>query len=105
MTKEGISHHKHEQQIRQENLLMFCGMAFMAAGPVFWYLAGMALDARAISLGPDKVDVLEWVSIAVSLLLSLCGAAWSGATKAIQSRKYRDPLRVGSRYLQILVAD
>ena len=75
MTKEGISHHKHEQQIRQENLLMFCGMAFMAAGPVLWYLAGVALDARAISLGPDKADVLEWVSIAVSLLLSLCGAA------------------------------
>lgn len=66
-----------EKQVRQENLLLFCGMAFMAAGPVFWYLAGIALDARALSLGPDNVDVLEWVSIAVSLLLSICGAALS----------------------------
>lgn len=75
MTKESTSHNKHEQQVRQENLLLFCGMAFMAAGPVFWYLAGMALDARALSLGPGRVDVLEWVSIVVSLLLSLSGAA------------------------------
>lgn len=64
-----------EKQIKQENLLMFCGIAFMVAGPVFWLLAGMALDARALSLGPDTVDILEWVSIAISLLLSLCGAA------------------------------
>ncbi|MGL5968141.1 MAG: hypothetical protein ACRCZ6_13400 [Kluyvera sp.] len=77
MTKESTTHNQHERQVRQENLLLFCGMAFMAVGPVFWYLAGMALDARAISLEPDKVDVLEWVSIAVSLLLSLSGVALS----------------------------
>jgi hypothetical protein len=68
---------KLSEEVKQENLLMFCGMAFMAAGPVFWFLAGMALDVRALSLGPDRVDVLEWVSIAISLLLSLCGAALS----------------------------
>ncbi|HDS4948388.1 TPA: hypothetical protein QHX34_002722 [Klebsiella aerogenes] len=66
---------KLSEKVKQENLLMFCGMAFMAAGPVFWFLAGMALDVRALSLGPDTVDILEWVSIAISLLLSLCGAA------------------------------
>lgn len=64
-----------EKQVRQENLLLFCGMAFMVAGPVFWFLAGMALEVRTLSLGPDTVDILEWVSIAISLLLSLCGAA------------------------------
>lgn len=77
MTKESTTHNQHEQQVRQENLLLFCGMAFMVAGPVFWFLAGVALDVRALSLGPDTVDILEWVSIAISLLLSLCGAALS----------------------------
>lgn len=76
---------KLSEKVKQENLLMFCGMAFMAAGPVFWLLASMALDARALSLGPDKVDVLEWVSIAVSLLLSLCGAALGVAGWALAS--------------------
>ncbi|MGX9838929.1 hypothetical protein ACH32B_23550 [Enterobacter dykesii] len=63
------------EKVRQENLLMFCGMAFMAAGPVFWYLAGLALDARALNLGPGTTGILDWIIIAISLLLSLCGAA------------------------------
>lgn len=64
-----------EKQIKQEGLLLFCSMAFMVAGPVFWFMAGVALDVWALSLEPETVDILEWVSIAISLVLSLCGAA------------------------------
>lgn len=60
---------------KQENLLMFCGMAFMAAGPAFWFLMNSTINARLVTLPPDIAGLMEVVNVAVALLFAVSGAA------------------------------
>lgn len=66
---------KLSEKVKQENLLMFCGVAFMAAGPVFWFLMNSAINARLITLSPDMTGLTELINIAVALLFTVLGAA------------------------------
>lgn len=63
------------EKVKQENLLMFCGMAFMAAGPAFWFLMNSAINARLIMVPPDMAGLMEMINVAVALLISVSGAA------------------------------
>ena len=46
------------EKVRQENLLMFCGLAFMAAGPAFWFLMNSSINARLVTLSPDLAGLM-----------------------------------------------
>ncbi|HEC2564906.1 hypothetical protein RZQ20_25595 [Raoultella ornithinolytica] len=64
-----------ETQVKQENLLLFCGMAFMAAGPAFWFLMNSAINTRLVTLNPDLAGLTEVINVAVALLFAVSGAA------------------------------
>lgn len=66
---------KLSRKVRQENMLMFCGAAFMAAGLAFWFLMNQAIDARLVTLPPDMADLMALINVAVTLLLAVSGAA------------------------------
>lgn len=66
---------KLSEKEKQENLLMFCGVAFMAAGPAFWFLMNSAINARMVILNPDMAGLMEVINVAVALLFALSGAA------------------------------
>lgn len=63
------------EKVRQENLLMFCGLAFMAAGPAFWFLMNSAINARLVTLSPDMAGLMSVIDVAGALLFSVSGAA------------------------------
>lgn len=63
------------EKVKQENLLMFCGVAFMAAGPAFWFLMNSAINARLVTLSPDMAGLMAVINVAVALLLTVSGAA------------------------------
>jgi len=69
------SNEKLSEKVRQENLLMFCGMAFMAAGPAFWFLMNRAIDARLVTLPPDMAALMALINVAFTLLLAVSGTA------------------------------
>ncbi|KGT87945.1 hypothetical protein NG99_22475 [Erwinia typographi] len=60
---------------KQENLLLFCGGAFMTAGPVFWFLMNSAVSARVLTLSRDMASLMDIVNVIVALLFSVSGAA------------------------------
>ncbi|WP_058914201.1 hypothetical protein [Entomohabitans teleogrylli] len=65
---------ERKQQNSTENLLMFTGMAFLVAGPVFFFLMQMAINARQFSPGEDMLYLLEFVELCGALLLTVSGA-------------------------------
>lgn len=66
---------KLSEKVKQENMLMFCGMAFMAAGPAFWFLMNSAINARVVLISPDMAGLMAVVNVAVALLFTVSGAA------------------------------
>lgn len=66
---------KLSEKVRQENLLMFCGVAFMAAGPAFWFLMNSAINARLVLISPEIAGLMAVVNVAVALLFTVSGAA------------------------------
>lgn len=66
---------KLSEKVKQENLLMFCGVAFMTAGPAFWFLMNSAINARLVTLSPDMTELTEVINVAVTLLFTVSGAA------------------------------
>ena len=66
---------KLSEMVRQENLLMFCGLAFMAAGPAFWFLMNTAISERLVLLKPDMAGLMSVIDVAVALLFAVSGAA------------------------------
>lgn len=69
------SSEKLSDKVKQENLLMFCGVAFMAAGPAFWFLMNSAINTRMVRLPPDMTGLMEVINVAVALLFAVSGAA------------------------------
>ncbi|WP_277972921.1 hypothetical protein [Pantoea agglomerans] len=63
------------EKVKQENLLMFCGVAFMAAGPAFWFLMNSAINARLVMVSPAMAGLIAMINVAVALLISVSGAA------------------------------
>ncbi|HCB2859836.1 hypothetical protein [Klebsiella aerogenes] len=68
---------KLSNKVRTENLLLFTGMALMAAGPVFWYLMGMVMHVNRDAIGSEAVVFCNLTITGVALLLTLSGAAVS----------------------------
>jgi hypothetical protein len=66
---------KLSEKEKQENLLMFCGVAFMTAGPAFWFLMNSAINARLVTLSSDMSGLTEVINVAVTLLFTVSGAA------------------------------
>lgn len=66
---------KLSEKEKQENLLMFCGVAFMAAGPAFWFLMGSAINARLVLISPEMAGLMAVINVAVALLFTVSGAA------------------------------
>lgn len=66
---------KLSEEVRQENLLMFCGLAFMTAGPAFWFLMNSVINARLITLSPNMIGLTEVINVAVALLFAVSGGA------------------------------
>lgn len=61
-------------QEKQENTLMFCGMAFMVTGPAFWFLIHSVIGVYPASF-TDTTGIVAIVTMAITLLLTASGAA------------------------------
>lgn len=66
---------KLSEEVKTENLLMFCGLALMAAGPVFWFLMNSALNARLVTLSAEQTGLVDVFDVAIALILAVTGGA------------------------------